>query len=56
MPFIILAAGLYLLIIAFSVNIPRSFVNVCLYRVMPIVLGLVLLAHAVKSLGWLALL
>lgn len=55
MPFVILFAALYLLLIAFLMdtkNMPSFFI----LKFLPFILGLILGAHAVKSLGWLAFL
>lgn len=55
MPYIILIAGLYLLFIGFLMS-TKDITSFLIFKFFPFLLGLVLVFHAVKSLGWLALL
>ncbi len=55
MPHIILIAGLYLLFIAFIMD-TDNMLSTFVFKFLPFILGLILGAHAAKSLGWLAFL
>lgn len=55
MPYVILFAALYLLFIAFLMD-TKDMSSFLIFKFLPFILGLILAAHAVKSLGWLAFL
>ncbi|BBA65209.1 predicted ORF [Xanthomonas phage XacN1] len=54
MPYIILIAGLYLLSLCLMHT--SNFKSAVFFKAIPFILGSLLTYHAVKSLGWLALL